>query len=172
MSNLLLSPRSTERCCETPLSDVERLPADVGWPASAPTVGKRGSSLRVTHLGKYFHPAHGDIERTVRTLAHAQARLGYSVRVICRDHEPGWATRIEQDGPIEVVRVRRAVSFCKIDHCPDLPHVLRDSEADLMHLHTPNPTMIFALLLCLEKLWADNKYRNRALEGWMSEHGR
>ena len=23
----------------------------------------------------------------------------------------------------------------------------------------------------LEKLWADNKYRNRALEGWMSEHG-
>ena len=24
----------------------------------------------------------------------------------------------------------------------------------------------------LAKLWADNKYRNRALEGWMSEHGR
>ena len=23
----------------------------------------------------------------------------------------------------------------------------------------------------LEKLWADNKYRNRTLEGWMSEHG-
>ena len=23
----------------------------------------------------------------------------------------------------------------------------------------------------LEKLWADNKYRNRALEGWMWDHG-
>ena len=26
-------------------------------------------SLRIVHLGKYFHPAHGGIERTVRSLA-------------------------------------------------------------------------------------------------------
>ena len=64
--------------------------------------------IRVTHLGKFFHPAHGGIERTVRSLAHAQARIGCSVRVICMDHERGRATRVEQDGPVEVVRVRRA----------------------------------------------------------------
>ena len=147
MSNLLLSPRSTERCCEPPLSDVERLPADVGWPASAPTVGKRGSSLRVTHLGKYFHPANGGIERTVRVLAHEQAMLGCSVRVICMDHERGRATHVEQDGPVEVVRLRRAASFCKLDYCPGLPRLIRDSEADLLHLHTPNPSMILGLML-------------------------
>jgi rhamnosyl/mannosyltransferase len=147
MNNLLQSPLSTERSCEPLLSDVEYLPADDGWPTSAPPVGKRASSFRVTHLGKYFHPAHGGIERTVRTLAHVQARLGCSVRVICMDHERGRATRVEQDGPVEVVRVRRAASFCKIDHCPDLPRVLRDSDADLLHLHTPNPTMILGLLL-------------------------
>ena len=111
------------------------------------TPGANGSSLRITHLGKFFHPAHGGIERTVRSLAHAQARLGCSVRVICMDHERGRATRVEQDGPVEVVRVRRAGSFGKIDHCPDLPRVLRDSEADLLHLHTPNPTMILGLML-------------------------
>ena len=86
-----------------------------------PATEPRAPSLRIVHLGKYFHPAHGGIERMVRSLAHAQARLGCSVRVICMDHERGRATRVEQDGPVEVVRLRRAASFCKIDHCPDLP---------------------------------------------------
>jgi len=104
------------------------------------------SPIRVCHLGKYYSPAHGGIERTVRSLAHAQARIGCSVRVICMDHERGRATRVEQDGPVEVVRLRRAASFCKIDHCPDLLRVLRDSEADLLHLHTPNPSMILGLM--------------------------
>jgi glycosyltransferase involved in cell wall biosynthesis len=111
------------------------------------TPGTNGSSLRITHLGKFFHPAHGGIEQTVRSLAHAQARIGCSVRVICMDHEWGRATRVEQDGPVEIVRVRRAASFGKIDYCPDLPRVLRNSQADLLHLHTPNPTMILGLML-------------------------
>ena len=63
------------------------------------------------------------------------------------DHQRGRATRVEQDGPVEVVRLRRAASFWKIDHCPDLPKMLRDSEADLLHLHTPNPSMILGLML-------------------------
>ena len=112
-------------------------------PATEPSA----PSLRIVHLGKYFHPAHGGIERTVRSLAQAQARIGCSVRVICMDHQRGRATRVEQDGPVEVVRLRRAASFCKIDHCPDLPKALRDSEADLLHLHTPNPSMILGLML-------------------------
>src|SRR5271166_2386814 len=112
-----------------------------------PAPDPRAPSLRIVHLGKYFHPAHGGIERTVRSLAHAQARIGCSLRVICMDHERGRPTRVEQDGPVEVVRLRRAASFCKIDHCPDLLKVLRDSEADLLHLHTPNPSMILGLML-------------------------
>jgi glycosyltransferase involved in cell wall biosynthesis len=111
------------------------------------TLGANEPMLRITHLGKFFHPAHGGIERTVRSLAHAQARLGCSVRVICMDHERGRTTRVEHDGPVEVVRVRRARSFAKLDHCPDLPRVLREVEADLLHLHTPNPTMILGLIL-------------------------
>src|SRR5580698_3157530 len=66
---------------------------------------KHKASLRITHLGKFFHPAHGGIERSVRSLAHAQAKLGCSVRVICMDHERGRPTRVEQDGPVEVVRI-------------------------------------------------------------------
>ena len=110
------------------------------------TTGANGSPLRITHLGKFFHPAHGGIERTVRALAQTQAMLGCSVRVICMDHERGRSTRVEQDGPVEIVRVRRAASFCKIDHCPGLRRLIRDSEADLLHLHTPNPSMILGLM--------------------------
>ncbi len=111
------------------------------------TAGPHGPSFRVVHLGKFFHPAHGGIERTVRSLAHEQAMLGCSVRVICMDHERGRATRVERDGPVEVVRLRRATSFGKLDHCPDLARLIRDSEADLLHLHTPNPSMILGLML-------------------------
>jgi rhamnosyl/mannosyltransferase len=111
------------------------------------TARRRGSSLRIVHLGKFFHPAHGGIEKTVRSLAHEQATLGCSVRVICMDHERGRESRVEWDGPVEVVRLRRATSFCKLDHCPGLSRLIRDSEADLLHLHTPNPSMIVGLML-------------------------
>ncbi len=112
-----------------------------------PAPEPRAPSLRIVHLGKYYHPDHGGIERTVRVLAHEQAMLGCSVRVICMDHERGRATHVEQDGPVEVVRLRRAASFCKLDYCPGLPRLIRESEADLLHLHTPNPSMILGLLL-------------------------
>jgi rhamnosyl/mannosyltransferase len=103
--------------------------------------------MKIVHLGKYFHPAPGGIERSVRTLALSQAALGCSVRVLCMDHERGRANRVEQDGLIEVVRLGRATSFGKLDYCPDLAQRIRDSEADLFHLHTPNPSMILGLLL-------------------------
>jgi rhamnosyl/mannosyltransferase len=102
--------------------------------------------IRVVHLGKYFHPAPGGIERSVRSLAQGQAALGCSVQVVCMDHERGGASRVERDGLIEVVRLRRATSFGKLDYCPDLVRLLRECEADLFHLHTPNPSMILGLL--------------------------
>src|SRR4051794_36382316 len=116
------------------------------WLAES-TTRQRVTSLRIVHLGKFFHPAHGGIERTVRSLAQSQAMLGCTVRVICMDHERGRATRVERDGSVEVVRLRRATSLCKLDHCPDLSRLIRDSEADLLHLHTPNPSMIVGLML-------------------------
>ena len=43
--------------------------------------------------------------------------------------------------------VRRVRSFGKLDHCPELAKRITDSEADLLHLHAPNPTMILGLIL-------------------------
>ena len=91
--------------------------ADAFRPGELST-GANLSPLRITHLGKFFHPAHGGIERTVRSLAHAQAKIGCSVRVICMDHERGRATHVEQDGPVEVVRVRARGEFLQVRPLP------------------------------------------------------
>lgn len=103
------------------------------------------TGLRVCHLGKYYHPAPGGIESHVRTLAHAQAALGLSVQVYCANHQDG-PTTFELDGPVEVSRFRRLASIAKFDVCPELVARLARIDADILHVHVPNPTMLLALI--------------------------
>ena len=105
-----------------------------------------GRPLRVCHLGKYYPPAAGGIETHVRTLAQAQAELGLDVSVLCMNHERG-PTRRENDGPVRVTRFRPLVSAAKIDVCPLLVKELALTNADVLHLQVPNPTMILAILI-------------------------
>ncbi|HEU5117485.1 MAG TPA: glycosyltransferase [Isosphaeraceae bacterium] len=109
------------------------------------TVGRLMENLRVCHLGKYYPPAAGGIETNVRILARAQADLGLDVSVLCVNHRSG-GTSVESDGPVSVTRVRRRVKADKLDICPGLSRTLSRVEADVLHLHVPNPTMILALL--------------------------
>ncbi|MDB5352804.1 MAG: glycosyl transferase group 1 [Planctomycetota bacterium] len=102
-------------------------------------------TLRVCHLGKYYPPAPGGIETNVRILARAQADLGHKVRVLCVNHRRG-ATIDEVDGPVAVTRSARTFEVDKLDICPGLSATLANVEADILHLHVPNPTMILALL--------------------------
>ncbi|CAN5913743.1 glycosyltransferase [soil metagenome] len=106
--------------------------------------------LRVCHLSKYYPPVAGGIETHVRTLAHAQAELGASVQVLCVNHQPG-PTVVEADGPVEICRIRRVASVAKLDACPGLVRELEQIEADVLHLHVPNPTMILALLAARQR---------------------
>jgi rhamnosyl/mannosyltransferase len=101
--------------------------------------------LRICHLGKYYPPAPGGIETNVRTLALAQAEKGQDVRVLCVNHA-GARTARGRDGDVEVVRVGRAARLDKLDLCPGLSAELARVEADVLHLHVPNPTMILAIL--------------------------
>lgn len=116
--------------------------------------------INVCHLGKYYPPAAGGIESHVQTLAHAQAALGASVRVICVNHRSRdghdvtfsryGATRTveDADGPIRITRLGRSASVARFDVIPGLPRLLLDlqySPVDVLHVHTPNPTMLLAL---------------------------
>src|SRR5437762_5055171 len=101
--------------------------------------------LRVCHLGKYYPPAPGGMEAHVQTLARAQAALGAHVQVVCANHQPG-PTRVERDGQVAVVRCQRWASIAKIDICPALHYHLASSNADILHVHVPNPGVILAML--------------------------
>lgn len=110
------------------------------------TAGRGAGRLRVCHVGKYYPPAAGGMEAHVRTLARAQADLGAHVRVLCVNHRSGPMIQ-EQDGAVEVVRFRRLATVAKLDLCLGLVSTLTGIEADILHVHVPNPTMILALLL-------------------------
>jgi glycosyltransferase involved in cell wall biosynthesis len=101
--------------------------------------------LRICHLGKYYPPAAGGIETNVRILARAQSALGLDVSVLCVNHRRGPTTE-ESDGPVAITRVRRRLRVDKFDVCPGLTAALSRVQADVLHLHVPNPTMIMALL--------------------------
>jgi len=125
-----------------------------------PTFSVNVSRLRVCHLGKYYPPASGGIETHVQTLAQAQAMLGADVRVICVNHadangsDSTWRrfgrtlTVADHDGLVQVLRVGRWATLARLDVCPQLASVLRrlmDDPPHILHLHTPNPTMLLAL---------------------------
>lgn len=122
-------------------------------------MSRAGTGLRVLHLGKFYPPASGGMEAHVQTLARAQAALGARVEVLCINHaatEQGVShefhgrspTREEWDGPVRVIRVGRWASVLRMDVMPELPRELVSAlarGADVVHLHTPNPTMLLAL---------------------------
>jgi glycosyltransferase involved in cell wall biosynthesis len=109
----------------------------------------------IYHLAKYYPPVPGGIETHVQTLARVQAALGAQVTVICingttkSNHCLQSTKTVEEwDGDIKVVRIGQALKMARLDVCPELPEYLekiaRDPQA-LVHLHTPNPTMVLSL---------------------------
>jgi rhamnosyl/mannosyltransferase len=123
----------------------------------------RPDRLRVIHLGKYYPPAPGGIEAHTQALARAQAELGADVRVVVVNHATKdgrdatfdryiatpWTE--DSDGPVRVTRVGRWANVAKLDIAPGLSallHQLLRNPPDVWHLHTPNVTMMLAVLAC------------------------
>jgi rhamnosyl/mannosyltransferase len=117
--------------------------------------------VRVVHLGKYYPPSPGGIEGHTRTLARTQAELGADVRVVVVNHAAADGRDAtfdrftptpdaeDTDGPVRVTRVGRWANLAKLDVVPGLPAVLRRLLLDppgVWHLHTPNVTMMLAVL--------------------------
>lgn len=112
-------------------------------------------NYRIIHLSKYYPPAPGGIETHVQTLARSQAALGAEVHVVCVngfDQQGRLSKRTktvnEMDGDVSVTRLGRLSSLARLDICPELPSKLCqlvNEPNTLLHLHTPNPTMLLAL---------------------------
>ncbi len=129
-------------------------------PASTPAP-EPAAGIRIVHLGKYYPPSPGGIEAHTQTLARAQADLGADVRVVVVNHaaNDGRDTTFERftktddaketDGKVRIVRIGRWANVAKLDIVPNLGDALRrllQNPPDVWHLHTPNITMMLAVL--------------------------
>jgi rhamnosyl/mannosyltransferase len=115
---------------------------------------------RIVHLSKYYPPDRGGIESYIQTLARTQSLLGADVHVLCvntfgNNQEPltkRTRTTHELDMDVKVTRVGRLFSLMRFDFCRGLTneiHNLIKEPNTILHLHTPNPTMLFALSVLL-----------------------
>jgi len=113
------------------------------------------------HLGKFYPPAQGGIETHVQSLARGQAALGAQVEVVCVQHADAYGrdvtwsslalTRTTEgaDANVRVIRFGRRCSIAKLDYCPGLQgyfKALCANPPDILHLQSPNPTMVFELM--------------------------
>ena len=92
----------------------------------------------------------------MKTLARGQAELGCQVSVLCVNHGDRFgnditharlrktASIVYQDGVVLVERVGRWFGISRLEVCPSLPWRIRQltAQADIVHLHTPNPLML------------------------------
>jgi glycosyltransferase involved in cell wall biosynthesis len=112
--------------------------------------------MHIVHLGKYFEPARGGMESLVRSQALSEAALGNHVDIVAINHKTGISTYSTElrlkDGCNGRVTLHRVGTYGQLAKC-DLALGLRNSlrqiastKPDIWHLHTPNATMLIALL--------------------------
>jgi glycosyltransferase involved in cell wall biosynthesis len=118
----------------------------VGELASRPTSGAAGTAsrkLRVLQVGKFYPPHMGGIETHLQTLC-SHLRESVDLRVVVANDG---RLRVEEtiDG-VAVSRLPTMWTLASTPLCPTLVGQIRSSEADLVHLHLPNPAAVLAYL--------------------------
>src|SRR5262249_43193582 len=99
---------------------------------------------RVLHVGKFYPPVSGGMERVVETLCRASAGLVES-RVLAMN--TGGATVEERIDGVEVVRVGTIGAAGSVTIAPAFASRLRRADADLVILHEPNPWALLSYAL-------------------------
>lgn len=102
--------------------------------------------LRILHLGKYYPPAKGGIERFLADLVTAQRAAGDEVSVLVHQHDtaaredPPWLTRCP-------VWLRLIFAPISPGYANALARAIERSQPALLVLHMPNLSVFWALLV-------------------------
>src|SRR5882724_13415274 len=99
--------------------------------------------MRVLHIGKYFAPHRGGIETHLQVLSTSLRQTIDVDLLVAGD------SRITERSLIDGIPITRAGSlfkFASTPFCPAMLLALRKTQADLIHIHVPNPAAILAYL--------------------------
>ena len=104
--------------------------------------------MRVLHVGKFYPPAPGGMEKVVQLLCEGERRTIDS-RVLVANHQSG--TVVEEVNGVPVTRVRSLAKIGSVGVCPSFPLHLYRAERDLTVLHEPNPLALVSDFLALQR---------------------
>jgi glycosyltransferase involved in cell wall biosynthesis len=103
--------------------------------------------MRILHIGKYYPPVNGGMERFLADLVQAQRAEGHDVEVLVHQHERSAA---ESDPPW----LMRCPVWIRLFFAPIAPQfpfwlqrILRRFDPDVIHIHMPNVSPFWLLLL-------------------------
>ncbi|MBN8728150.1 MAG: glycosyltransferase [Xanthomonadales bacterium] len=105
--------------------------------------------MRILHLGKYYAPERGGIERYTEALAEACVRSGDAVAALVHQRPGRWRGTVEHLGGVEVRRAGCLAAPLYTPLSPTFPLALGGAldafQPDILHLHFPNPSCFAAL---------------------------
>ena len=103
-----------------------------------------GTRLRILHIGKFYPPVSGGMERVLQLLCERE-QADVDTRVLVANTER--ATVHETINGVGVTRVANAGSAGSVAVCPTLPLWLSRERADVIVIHEPNPMGLVAYAL-------------------------
>jgi len=92
--------------------------------------------LSVLHVGKFYPPAPGGMERIVQLLCEGEQRTTDSRVLVANTTNE---TKSEQWQGVDVTRIASLSSIGSVGICPGFPFALARAKRDLTVLHEPNP---------------------------------
>lgn len=110
--------------------------------------------LRVIHVGKYFPPHHGGMERYLQDLVLTSQKFGVKCSALVHESKKGFKSSKNQyfygDNEVTIVRVATWFRALFTPISPTfgwhLRNLIKRERAQLLHLHLPNPSAFWALL--------------------------
>jgi glycosyltransferase involved in cell wall biosynthesis len=126
--------------------------------------------MRILHIGKFYPPHMGGIEIHLQTLCQELLRHADVKVVVANDARR--LCRTEVDG-VKVARIGKLFDLAAAPVCAGMAREIRRSEAEIVHLHTPNPTGALAYLASghrgrLVVTWHSDILRQRMLKQFFS----
>jgi len=112
-------------------------------PAEGKTPPPDSRRLRVLHVGKFYPPHMGGIETHLQALC-GELIKSLDLRVVVASDDR--TSRQEVLDDVAVSRVSTQATFASTPLCPGMIAQIRNSAADIVHLHLPNPMAVLAYL--------------------------